>query len=274
MKKINGILLLSITFFSCLVNAQSLNQCSSNTVSIVISSVPGTTSRDFSISFTNVPNQVSQFDGMTLDLCVYNNSSYPIPGWRFYLENNHVKGSRIESSNCQEILGGLTPVRIPPIESGDSITMPGAINIPGNGGTDRFLSTGSHIFNFSIYKYKSSGKKVIKDTQEMNFNVVTSSSQAVSNCELLSKTSNNSQAITTYPNPFINKVVFDISKQNFKFPISLEIYNNKGILEDKHTFDKNSLKGLEYYNNQLSAGIYYYKLFSKNKIVSGSFVRK
>lgn len=277
MKNINSFLVLFMAFFTCFANAQDSDNLvckdSCKNIKILIQDNPGINRRNFVISMSNIPNQISQSHGMKLAIYVHNTSSYRVRRNRFRLTNKHIKGLVIDSATCKLMRGGLGGVIIPPLEAGESMLLPIEITIPNNeDGSGRFLQTGPHLFGFWLHKINNHFENVkLKTKTELDLNVFYSKQK--NSCSIRSKMTNTMSVVPTYPNPFIDRVHFDISKQNFNAPISLRIYNAKGVLQDFRTYMESKLTALSYTNDTLDSGLYYYKLVSQNKVITGTLVR-
>ncbi|WP_075340968.1 T9SS type A sorting domain-containing protein [Tenacibaculum agarivorans] len=279
MKKIKSfLLLLLITFF---VNAQTKHAHTGvnfrKQIKLVITdSHLENNTPNFSFYIKDDPNTVSQLSTIELEFFVSNESSHTISKGKdiFIFCIEHINGYYVNPTTCEQIKGGVGGVVIRPLDPGDTDYYSETIT-PNADGRLSLISPGKHLYNLKVYQLNSDnslGK--LRTQKEMNLNVIFSKEKDRYGCEYVSKTTNNLEDVYTYPNPFNDNVLFDISKQELSFPISLELYNDKGELQDIRTFKNENIKQLSYYNNQLNPGIYYYKLIAKNTIKEGKLIRK
>lgn len=78
-------------------------------------------------------------------------------------------------------------------------------------------------------------------------------------------------SILIYPNPFYESTTIMINYE-LEEPIEIEIYDSMGLLLQKYRveYPKNEIK---FTANNKNSGVYFYRIKTSNKIISGSFVK-
>lgn len=281
MKKIKNILLLTIFCFSYFTYSQSgisdsiASENLEADIKIIINDDPNRKA-GFLISFylnNKIPEEFLQTSGITLTSSIHNNSSNNTPG-KICIKYRQTNGLTHNLTNCTKS-GSVGGVCIPPLKVG-SITNKQIVLLNEDGG--HCLDLGKNTFELNI----EDGKENIISKDEINieFDVISETGDDLTDIyciqeEIQSRTNNSSQSVTAYPNPFNDTVEFNLNEQNFNFPVTLEIYNSKGILQDSKTFKQsNASNKLNYYNGKLQSGLYYYKLIGQKKVINGTLLKK
>ncbi|MDC8002865.1 T9SS type A sorting domain-containing protein [Aureisphaera galaxeae] len=237
-------------------------------IEIVVSDVPGG-EQDVSMTVNNLPPQISQTDYVIFHVIVQNNSIACTP--EFNLDMIQSSGWHVNVSTCNEYRGGLGGVVIPPVcTSGTQTFTFQQLTLPVDGPAN-LLTGGANAFDFDLFE-QSSGKWLASSV--LNLNISVPSQDPLRHCNTGRLVAETSKKISIYPNPFTDTVRFDVSNQKFSSSVLLEIYNNKGILSDSKIYRGKQLQELEYQNNGLRSGVYYYKIISQDQVINGTLIRK